>query len=123
MPLEPGAINTPGAVITRPDLSGPGGDLVGTPPTIATVDALREPRNDLFRRDDGVEIVVTARFSFSVPRTFDGAVIEVVVGDWITWTNYAGVDVDPQEIFTLEPIFDCDQVVDQLVASVGRPGA
>ncbi len=123
MPLEPGAINTLGAVITRPDRSGPGGDIVGTPPTIATVDALREPRNDLLRRDDGVELLITARFYFSVPKTVAGAVIEIVPGDLIAWSNYAGVAVDEQEIFSLEPIFDCDQVVDQLVATVGRPGA
>ena len=123
MPLEPGSVNTLGAVITRPDRSGPGDDIVGTPATIATVDALRVPRNDLLRRDDGVELIVTARFFFSVPKTAGGAVIEIVPGDLIAWSNYAGVAVDEQEIFAIEPIFDCDQAVDQLVAQVGRPGA
>ncbi len=127
MGIDPSSINVTDLVITRPDRSGPGGDQVGSPTVVASgISACRSEEDRHLRRPRGRDVVSLGRFFFDPVYDLNGDPVEFRPGDLAQWTNGFGVAVQPQEIVSVEPIFDCDGVLDivsfRVGQAVGGPG-
>lgn len=120
MGIDPSSVNVADLRISRPDRSGPGGDIVGTPAVLGeNLEALVVDDEREFRRVDGREVVTTARIYLDPLQDDAGDPIEVRAGDLAEWTNLLGVTLDAQEIVKVAPTSDCEGELDVLELRVG----
>lgn len=121
MGIEPGSVNVGDLRITRPDRSGPGGDIVGTPAELGSeLDACLDPEDRLFRDAKGREVVSLGRFFIDPIRSAAGVVVPILPGDLVEYTDLFGQTVDPQEIISVAPTMDCDGALDIVSFRTGR---
>jgi hypothetical protein len=110
--------NVQDVVITRPDRSGPGGDIVGTPTSVVSATpAIYVPTTRRFRTPDGRDDIIRGEF-FIDPVDSLGAVRDVHVGDLLSYTDFAGNSVQNREIIRVEPVWICGDL-DSLNIAIG----
>ena len=121
MGIEPASVNVSDLRITRPDRSGPGGDVVGTPAVLGSdLDACLDPEERIFRRRDGREVASFGRFYIDPVYDDVGELVPIVPGDLVEYTDAFGQAVDPQEIVSVAPTMDCDGDLDIVSFRIGR---
>jgi hypothetical protein len=94
--------NATAVTITRPVRGGPGGDITGTPATVATYPAgLHRVRHRLFKRPDGREIEVVGELAVD---GFDSAGVAagITEGDLASFTLTSGRLVVEQEVLSVQ---------------------
>lgn len=124
MGIDPSSVNVSDVRITRPDRSGPGGDIVGTPAVLGEdLEACHVAEDRVLRTGSGPEIIILGRFWMDPVTDELGDVVPIKPGDLVAWTDLQGVENDPQEIISVEPTQDCDGDFDVLTFTIGRTAA
>jgi hypothetical protein len=110
--------NVEDVVITRPDRSGPGGDIVGTPASVVpSTKAIYTPVSRRFRSPDGRDNIIRGDF-FLDPVDSLGNVRDIRVGDLLSYSDFAGNAVADIEIIQVEPVWICGDL-DSIQVSIG----
>ena len=121
MGIEPSSVNVRDLTITRPDLSGPGGDEVEAPSVIASgIQATRVEETKHYRTTRNTEVEIFARFFIDPIYDETCNLVEILAGDFASWSNAFGSVVEPNEIISVEPIYDCVGRLDIVTLRVGR---
>jgi len=93
--------NAVDVVVTRPDRSGPGGDLVGLPAAVASYShGIHRIRNRLLKREDGREANVTGELA--VDGFTNGDPDGILEGDLVSFTLASGREVQEEEVVSVQ---------------------
>lgn len=99
------SLNVTDVLVSRPNRTGPAGDQVGSPTTVhSELEAHYEPSSSMVRTETGAEARLTGLLFFD-PIDDEGESVDILPGDFVSYTDHLGRTTTKREVLTVEPVW------------------